>query len=41
MVHPASFHKDHQLVLPVLDARPDFTLLGIGPDGIRLYRLAR
>jgi hypothetical protein len=28
-------------VLPVLDARPDFTLLGIGPDGIRLYRLAR
>lgn len=41
MVHPAAFHKDHQAVLPALEHRPDFELLGIGPDGIRLYRLKR
>src|SRR6266545_1149290 len=41
MVHPAAFHKDHQAVLPAIEKRPDFELMGIGPDGIRLYRLKR
>jgi hypothetical protein len=41
MVHPAAFARDHQAVLPALEGRQDFTLMGIGPDGIRLYRLSR
>ena len=41
MVHPAAFHKDHQAVLPALENRTDFELMGIGDDGIRLYRLKR
>ena len=41
VVHPAAFHKDHQAVVPVLDARPDFELLGIGTDDVRVYRLKR
>jgi len=41
MVHPAAFHKDHQAVLPVLAKRPDFELMAIGRDDIRLYRLKR
>jgi hypothetical protein len=41
MVHPAAFHKDHQAVLPAIEKRPDFELMGIGRDDIRLYRLKR
>ena len=28
VVHPAAFHKDHQAVLPVLETRTDFELIG-------------
>ena len=41
MVHVAAFDKDNQVVVPVLDARPDFELMAIGHDGIRLYRIKR
>jgi len=41
MVHPAAFHKDHQAVLPALEGRRDFELVGIGPNEMRLYRLKR
>jgi hypothetical protein len=41
VVHLEAFHKDHQAVLPVIEHRPDFELLGIGPNGIRVYRLKR
>jgi len=41
VVHPAAFHKDHQVVVPVIEQRGDFELMGIGPDDIRLYRLKR
>ena len=41
VVHTDAFHKDHQAVLPVIDKRGDFELMGIGPNGIRLYRLKR
>ena len=41
VVHPAAFHKDHQEVLPAIEKRSDFELMGIGPDNIRLYRLKR
>lgn len=41
VVHIAAFHKDHQAVLPVLEKRPDFELMAIGPDDVRLYRLKR
>ena len=41
MVHPATFHKDHQAVLPAIEHRPDFELMAIGPADIRLYRLKR
>ena len=41
MVHPAAFHKDHQAVLPAIANRPDFELMAIGRDDIRLYRLKR
>ena len=41
VVHAAAFHKDHQAVVPVIEQRSDFELLGIGPDDIRLYRLKR
>jgi hypothetical protein len=41
VVHPAAFRRDHQEVVPVLDARSDFELLAIGADDIRLYRLKR
>jgi hypothetical protein len=41
VVHPAAFRRDHQEVVPILDARSDFELLGIGADDIRLYRLKR
>src|SRR5262245_40037621 len=41
VVHPAAFHKDHQVVVPVIEKRADFELMGIGPDDIRLYRLKR
>jgi hypothetical protein len=41
VVHPAAFHKDHQVVVPVIEKRADFELLGIGPNDIRLYRLKR
>jgi hypothetical protein len=41
VVHPAAFHKDHQAVVPVLDRRSDFELLGIGTDDVRIYRLKR
>ena len=41
VVHTEAFHKDHQEVLPVIDKRGDFELMGIGPNGIRLYRLKR
>jgi hypothetical protein len=41
VVHPAAFHKDHQAVVPVLDRRSDFELLGIGTDDVRVYRLKR
>jgi hypothetical protein len=40
-VHTAAFHKDHQAVLPVLEGRADFELLGIGTGDLRLYRLKR
>jgi hypothetical protein len=41
VVHTEAFHKDHQAVLPVIEKRGDFELMGIGPNGIRLYRLKR
>jgi len=41
VVHPGAFHKDHQAVVPVLAKRPDFELMAIGKDDIRLYRLKR
>jgi hypothetical protein len=41
VVHTDAFHKDHQAVLPAIEHRPDFELMGIGPNGIRLYRLKR
>jgi hypothetical protein len=41
VVHPAAFRRDHQEVVPILDKRADFELLGIGADDIRLYRLKR
>ena len=41
MVHPAAFHKDHQAVLPAIEGRRDFELVGIGPNEMRLYRLRR
>ena len=41
VVHPAAFHRDRQDVVPVIDKRSDFELMGIGPDDIRLYRLKR
>jgi hypothetical protein len=41
VVHPAVFHRDRQAVVPVIDKRSDFELMGIGPDDIRLYRLKR
>ena len=39
MVHTRGFHQDREPVLPVLEKRGDFALMGIGPDGVRLYRL--
>ena len=39
MVHPAIYNKDHQAVLPALEGRRDFELMGIGPNEMRLYRL--
>ena len=41
IVHAAAFRRDHQEVVPILDARSDFELLGIGSGDIRLYRLKR
>jgi hypothetical protein len=41
VVHPVAFRRDHQEVVPVLDRRSDFELLGIGADDVRLYRLRR
>jgi hypothetical protein len=41
VVHPAAFRRDHQEVVPILDKRADFELLGIGADDVRLYRLKR
>jgi hypothetical protein len=41
VVHPAAFRRDHQEVVPILDGRSDFELLGIGSDDVRLYRLKR
>jgi hypothetical protein len=41
VVHPAIFHRDRQAVVPVIEKRRDFELMGIGPDDIRLYRLKR
>src|SRR6185436_19876869 len=34
VVHTDAFHKDHQAVLPAIEGRPDFELMGIGPDDI-------
>ena len=41
VVHPDAFRRDHQEVVPILDKRSDFELLGIGPNDVRLYRLKR
>jgi len=41
MVHTERFHQDRQAVLPILEKRGDFALMGIGPNGVRLYRLLR
>lgn len=41
VVHPSGFLTNRKPVIEVLDQRSDFELLGIGPDGIRLYRLTR
>jgi len=41
MVHTRAFHQDRQAVLPILEKRGDFALMGIGPNGVRLYRLMR
>jgi hypothetical protein len=41
VVHVAAFSKDHQAVVPVLDKRSDFELLGIGTHDLRIYRLKR
>jgi hypothetical protein len=40
VVHPNAYNQDHQAVLPVLNARSDFVLLGIGND-VRVYRLEK
>jgi hypothetical protein len=41
VVHAAAYHKEHMEILPVLARRPDFELMAIGPNEIRLYRLKR
>ena len=41
MVHTEHFRQDRQAVLPILEKRGDFVLLGIGPNGVRLYKLTR
>jgi hypothetical protein len=41
MVHVAAFKKDHMAVVPVIDKRPDFELMAIGRNDLRLYRLKR
>ena len=41
MVHLATFHKDHQAVLPAIEKRSDFELMAIGRDDMRLYRIKR
>ena len=41
VVHPAAFRRDRQEVVPILDKRPDFELLGIGTHDLRIYRLKR
>jgi hypothetical protein len=41
VVHAARFARDRQDVLPALEKRPDFELMAIGDEGIRLYRLKR
>ena len=41
MVHVAAFHKDRMAVVPVLDKRPDFELIAVGRNDLRLYRLKR
>ena len=41
VVHVADFTRENLAVLPVLAARPDFELLAIGPNDLRLYRLNR
>jgi len=39
MVHPERFGNDADDVIRTLNARPDFELMGVGPHGLRLYRL--
>lgn len=41
MVHAGAFHKDRMAVLPVIDKRPDFELMGVGRHDLRLYRLKK
>jgi hypothetical protein len=39
MVHPARFYNDAEKVIERIDARQDFELVAVGPQGMRLYRL--
>jgi hypothetical protein len=39
MVHPRRFGAEGPAVLETLAARPDFELMGVGADGLHLYRL--
>jgi hypothetical protein len=39
MVHPDRFGREASAVVSALEKRPDFELMGVGPRGLRLYRL--
>lgn len=41
MVHVTAFHRDRVAVVPVIDKRPDFELMAVGRNDLRLYRLKR
>lgn len=41
VVHVAAFLRDNQRVLETIDKRPDFELVAVGQDGVRLYRLKK
>ena len=41
MVHVAAFSKDRMAVVPAIEKRPDFELMAVGRNNLRLYRLKR